>query len=408
MKAKDWIVAVTFFMFPFMLLAPGIIWRGQLLFFIVMGSIILAFQIRNLLVRTFILYASVWQLCIFMTAFVTAINPGNGLSIILSLTSGAMIYAFVASGNISKAAWFAVIRTVIIIQAVLGTLQYFEIDLVIKIIGLFAPVRSELPGHIVGSIGNRNFLAILIAMSLPMFADWKWPVVKGINISVVLLFAILLLCMSPGTLAAIIGMTIYYCHKHHVKHWALCILGSILVSIAYAASYVLITGNHSNELLDIVPQFEQLREHGDILTNTAPGDLGRLAMWLLAGWKLAHDGFAFVFGFGPGAFWGRLYPVHSDYVSIFFQFGLIGFSMVASYLFLTLRRLFRSTDSVLFASFCILCIDMVANFPMEVASTGFMALIIAGLIERDRLASLPEKKGILELLYLHPDRTSER
>lgn len=391
MKSKDWILAVVFSMFPFMLFAPGIIWKGQMLFFISMGSIILAFQIRNLLVRGFILYASVWQLCLFLTAFVTAINPGNGLTVLLCLSSGSMIYAFISNGTFSKEKWFVVIRVLVILQAILGTLQYFEIDLVIKVIGLFAPVRSELPGHIVGSIGNRNFFAAIVAMSLPIFAVWKWPVVKGINLAVVYLFILLAFCLSPGTIAAIIGMTVYYVHKNRPRFWGAYILGSVLVCIGYAATYILMTGNHASEFLDVFAQFEQLREHGDILTNTAPGDLGRLGMWMLAGWRLAHDGFGFVFGFGPGAFWGRAYPVHSDYVSIFFQFGLVGFSMVAGYIVLTLRRLFKTGDSVLFASFFIICFDMMANFPMEVSSTAFMAIVIAGLIERDRLAELPPR-----------------
>jgi len=385
MKSKDWIVAALFFIFPFMVIAPGIIWKGQLLFFITMGSIIIAFQIKNILIKSFLLYAIAWQMFIFMQSFSTGENPGAGLSIILSLTVGAMVFKFVSDGSVKKETWYSVIRIVVLIQTVLGSLQYFGINLVTDFLVQFVPVRADLPTHITGTLGNRNFMAAFIAMSIPMFANWKPAQIKGVNVSVILLFAVLVGCMSPGTLAAIIGITVYYAYSRKIKHRLLYVLLSVVVAVGFAAGYILITGNHLNEFTDFAIQWEQLRDTGNVITDTAPGDIGRFAMWMLAGWQLVHNWFAFIFGFGPGAFWGRNYPLHSEYVSIWFQFGLVGFSMVATYIALTLRRLFKSGDAVLLSFFCILCLDMVGNFPMEVASTAFLAIIICGLIERERL-----------------------
>ena len=405
MKSKDWIVAALFFIFPFMVIAPGIIWKGQLLFFITMGSIIIAFQIKHILIKSFLLYAIAWQMFIFMQSFRTGENPGAGLSIILSLTAGAMVFKFVSSGSVKKETWYSVIRTVVIIQAVLGSLQHFGINLVTDFLVQFVPVRADLPTHITGTLGNRNFMAAFIAMSIPMFASWKWAEIKGVNVSVIFLLAVLVGCMSPGTLAAIIGIAIYYTYSRKIKHGFLYVLLSVVVAVGFAAGYILITGNHLNEFADFAIQWEQLQKTGDVLTDTSPGDIGRFAMWMLAGWQLAHNWFAFIFGFGPGAFWGRHYPLHGQYVSIWFQFGLVGMVLALGYIFTTLKWLWKSGDSVLLAAFAIICLDMAGNFPMEVASTAFLAIIIAGLIERDRLEKLPPKRSILEALYLHPDRT---
>ena len=42
---------------------------------------------------------------------------------------------------------------------------------------------------------------------------------------------------------------------------------------------------------------------------------------------------------------------------------------------------------VLLTSFLIICLDMIGNFPAEIASTAFMIIIVCGLIERERTAT---------------------
>ena len=42
----------------------------------------------------------------------------------------------------------------------------------------------------------------------------------------------------------------------------------------------------------------------------------------------------------------------------------------------------KEKNLILRASFLIICLDMIGNFPLEIASTAFMIVIIAGLIER--------------------------
>ena len=255
-------------------------------------------------------------------------------------------------------------------------------------------------------------MAAFVAVSLPVFASWRAVEFKGINVAVIALLAFLSLCLSPGTLAAIIGIAIYYCYARKLKHGLLYVLLSIVSAVGFAAGYILITGNHVNDFVLLGRQFEELRLTGGIITDSSPGDVGRFGMWVTAAWYLVHDWFALVFGFGPGAGWGKPYPLHSEYVSMWFQFGIVGIGILISYIVRTAKFLWESGDSVLLSAFAIICLDMVGNFPVEVASTAFLIIIVCGLIERDRIAWVelhPRPKGIcvsvLDRLYLYPDRS---
>ena len=388
---KDSIIAVLFFMFPFMVLAPGIIWKGQQLFFITMGLVVIAFQIRNLYVRAFLLFGMVWQVYIFLSAFNMGINPGPGLSVILCLLAGGIIYKFVSEGMVERQAWYSVIRIVVIIQVIIGVLQLAGHNPVTILLSGITLVRADLPTHIVGTLGNRNFLALFIAATLPMFATWKAATYRGINWSVVIMVIFLLLCLSPGTMAGIIGLAIYYVAKRKPKHGAIYLAGSVIAALIFAAVYMLfINTDHLNEIRLLGQQWDELAANGDVLTDTTQGDIGRMAMWMMAGYKLFHNGWAFFIGFGPGAYWGRPYPLHSEYAAMWFQFGLVGILLMAGFIWSNIKLLIKNKDAVLLASFSAVCLDMVGNFPMEVASTAFLIAIICGLIEKERLSCLTE------------------
>jgi len=155
--------------------------------------------------------------------------------------------------------------------------------------------------------------------------------------------------------------------------------------IVYTAFYVLSTGNHLWEFQQLPEQLRTLMDTGLALVNPAQKDIGRFLMWQVAISKLCQHWSLMIFGFGPGAFWGRQYPIHGEYISVWFQWGLVGLAIVAGYIIHTWRFLIKRKDMLLTTSFLIICLDCIGNFPMQIASTGFLALIIMGLIERERL-----------------------
>ena len=108
-------------------------------------------------------------------------------------------------------------------------------------------------------------------------------------------------------------------------------------------------------------------------------------MWLTALGKLITSWPAMIFGFGPGAHWGKAYNLHNDYMSMWFSFGLVGLTMMIGYIYTTIRQLAKSKNMILLTSFIIICLDMTGNFPIHIATTAFLIIIICGLIERERL-----------------------
>jgi O-antigen ligase len=157
-------------------------------------------------------------------------------------------------------------------------------------------------------------------------------------------------------------------------------------AVAFAACYVLTTGYHLNEFQALPGQLKEFLTTGNVTTDPFQGDIGRFAMWMTATSKILQSWNLAIFGYGPGSYWGRSYPIHGEYFSVLFQYGFVGLFIVLGYMVHTWKFLLKRKELILFAtSFLIINLDCVGNFPMQIASTGFMILIVLGLIERERL-----------------------
>jgi hypothetical protein len=384
---KEWTIPILFLMLPFAFLSPGLIWKSQLLFFIICPVFIIALNLKNLWIRAFLLYAAAWQIFIFLMGFNhKGFSPGPGLSMLLAITAGAIIFKFISESKLPNHKWFMFIRIAVIVQILVSLPQPFGLNPVMVLLGLFTNVQERLPGHLVGTLGNRNYLAAFIAMSVPFFAGWRTFKIKGftVNPALILIFVFLGFCLSPGTLAAIIGLTFLLTYEWSWKGRLIALSVGVKVAMAFAAVYVLTTGNHLNEFTALPAQLSEFLSTGKITTDPFQSDLGRFAMWMTAISQLLQYWGFMVFGMGPAAFWGRQYPIHGQYVSVWFQFGLVGLGLMLGYFFTAGRFLWKAKSKVLLTALLILCLDMIGNFPLEIASTSFMAIIICGLIERER------------------------
>lgn len=382
---KKWIVPTLFLLLPFVFLAPGLIWKSQLLFFLICPIFIIAMDLKNIWIKAFLLYASAWQLVVFVLSFNTpGINPGYGLSVMLALMAGAIIFKFVSEGTVTDEKWFMVIRIAVILQILLSIPQPFGVSLFADLMSLFIKVKENLPGHLVGSLGNRNYLAAFIAISVPFFVGWRTFKIGRISINpaLIIIFIFLGFCLSPGTLAAIIGMGFLLSYNLSPMKKLISMSLAVTVAVIFAACYVLTTGNHLHEFQSLPGQLGEFWATGKFTVDPFRGDIGRFAMWMMALSQLMTGWFFMIFGFGPGAFWGREYSMHGEYISVWFQFGLVGLGLMIGYIVTTWRHLMKEKNLILRASFLIICLDMIGNFPLEIASTAFMIVIIAGLIER--------------------------
>jgi hypothetical protein len=395
-KLKDYSVAIVFLILPFAFLSPGLIWKSQLLFFLICPVFIVALNLKNVWVKTFLLYAALWQIVIFLAGFNNPMHsPGPGLSILLGLMAGAIIYKFVSDGDLPDETWFSIIRIAVIIQILIAIPQLFGVNPFMKFLSLFTSIIEKQPGHLVGTLGNRNYLSAFIAMSVPFFIGWRTFEVRGITINPALVFVFIFLffCFSPATLAAFLGLIFIYSYRLPLKRKVMFLLGGVTFCAGYVYFYVFGAGTyftygqgtHAWEFHALPGQLRELWTTGEIFIDPRKSDMGRFGMILAGFSKLIKSWSLMILGYGPAASWGRPYPIHCEYMSTWFQYGLIGLGLMFGYIVTTFRFLSRGGHLILMGAFLIICIDMIGNFSLEVASTGFMIIIIAGLIERKRL-----------------------
>ena len=393
---RKWIVPILFLALPFAFLAPGLIWKSQLLFFLICPIFIIAINLKNVWIKTFLLYAAAWQIIIFLMSFNDpSHNAGAGLSILLSLMAGALIFKFISEGDLPDGKWLMVIRIAVIIQILIAIPQHFGFSAVMYLVGMLTPVVQKQPLHLVGTLGNRNYLSIFVAASLPFFIGWMTFKVRGFSINPILIGIMIFLffCFSPATIAAIAGMLFIFSYDLSAAKKALFLAIGAGLGIGYTAFYIAGAGTHYMygqgshlwEFQALPGQLKELWTTGNLVVDPRQGDLGRFGMILSAFSQLIRSWSFAILGYGPAASWGRNYPVHCEYMSMWFQFGLIGLGLMMGYIVTTWRYLTKEKNRIFLGSFLIILIDMAGNFSLEVATTAFMIIVITALIERKRI-----------------------
>jgi len=383
-----WIAAIVFLAMPFAFISPGLIWKSQHLFFLFCPVFIVALNLKNVWIKAFLLYLATWQLFIFLMSLNHRdYNPGFGLTILLSVMAGGIIYKFISEGKLPDEKWHSIIRIAVIIQIAISIPQAWGWNPVMELLSLVTTVREKLPGHLVGSLGNRNYLAAFIAMSVPFFIGWRTMKIGKltINPALIVIFAFLGACVSPGTVAAMAGLGFYLTFNYSLKKRLIALSLISKVCVLYIMGYVLLTGNHLWEFQELPGQIRQFISTGNFQPDPFRDDIGRFQMWMMATSNLLHSWNLMVFGFGPAAAWGRNYPIHGQYISVWFHYGLVGLFFMLGYIVTTWRYLAKKKELALLTAFLIMCLDMVGNFPAGIATTAFMMIVICGLIERKRI-----------------------
>jgi uncharacterized protein YjeT (DUF2065 family) len=441
LKTGSIAIMTMFLILPFMVLLPGLIWKSQQLFLIIMLLPIVVLSIKNIWIKTFFLYAFCWQLYLLWSNFaMPSAQTGQSLTETTFFIVAAVLYKFVSESKIEKETWFNIIRISVLIQMAIAISQYLGFNPVTAVMGLFVQARELMPGHFVGTLGNKDFLTAFIAISLPLFIGWKtiiFPLIIGwkrigwiinkpfgldyvypwnltvviplfmwwrkiptritnfikfsdrtpwelsLNIPFLAICFILFFGPTPATLAALIGMAIYI-----NRGWKFIAL-ALLAGFAMCYYYIVIQGIHLVEFQRLPKQLSELWNTGTTFVQSTPdGDLGRFGMWLVALGKLVSSWVRFIFGFGPSADWGKVYPLHSEYMTVFFEFGLIGLTLLLGYIFTTARYLIKSKSVLLGSCFAIACLDITGTYNLHIAPIAFLIIIICGLIERERNAKL--------------------
>jgi len=271
----------------------------------------------------------------------------SGYTQALFMTAGAMIYLAASRSKITLPVFYNVICAAALIQTGIALLQRFGgVDIVPMVLSLIAPAKSSLgSGALVGFLGNPNYLAAFLAFSMPFFFR-KWWIWSFPLVAVALFFSM----TSSAVIAAIIGGGFFVAKKYRGWKWVLLIAA---ITALLVAGYIMIDS----------PGFVNERFH----------------IWTVAFNQVVQWPLGIAFGLGPGAEWANNYPLHSEWVTLFHQFGVIGIILAVGFLLTVSRK-----NVYLFSSFVIIVINMFGNAALHIAPTAFLACMVAGLMERER------------------------
>lgn len=342
-KLVDILSLVGFILIPLILWA-GVVHQAHVYTFMLVCFIGLSLYLPSKWFAGFGLYIALWWSLIIYLVWTGRVVPqmiGVSVDAILFLVFGMIAFLAIFNGKVKTDTWFNVICISALIQAVIGFLQYYGVNLVAVVFSYFVNISAELPTRTpVGTLGNNNFLAAFLAVSLPFFFRRVWLWVLPF-----VLFSLFLCKTSTAGIAVIVG-TVYY-----IGGWKLAVASIGLVSAYFY-------------FFDFAHIFQ--------------GD--RWDFWKDALVKLSGSWKTLVYGFGPGITWQIGNELHNEYVMAVWNYGLVGLTFLLGYIVTVYRE-----HKILFTSFLILCIDAVGNHVLHTVPTAVLAIVIIALIERERL-----------------------
>ena len=346
---SDKLLLLMFILVPFGIVSFGIVHQGHVVAFTIATLLITAFSVKEKPLSWFMIYVALWALWVNYRFVYSgdrfAIRPEIANVTVIALICGSLMYFKVVKSKLSNE-WFCnVVCISATIQMLLALCQSQGFTPVFDLISSKVGAKWEMkPTEMTAMLGNSNFLAAYLAISLPCFFRkyWVWCLV-------LLLPAIVYTGSSTAIITALAVFAVYF-GTNLKRFW---ILGAVCISIA-----------------GLYLMFVEV----DVLYNK------RFIAWN----KAFHQFKAWpqiLFGFGPGSKWGGRGNLHNDWLSIWHTFGLIGVSFVGAYVFQTIRKVWN--DRILLAAIVAVCVNCLGNGAMQLAPSVFLIIILFGLAQRE-------------------------
>lgn len=360
--SREKLLIAAFLACPFMILSTGYIWTGQQIGLLVMFTALLAASVTNGWVRAFMLFAVAWSAWLFFAGFSSVQLRRVAIlahTQILFMCAGAFIFTLASESKGRLGAFYNAICAAALLQAIAAGLQGAGLfDFVNWYTSLLAPAGSlqEIKNPMVGMLGNQNYVGAFLAVSLPFFFRRYW-----ILTAPVLVYDLALLDSSSATIAAIIG-----CAAFCVARYGSGIgIGSL--------------GRGAKASLVAVPLLAAALIAGNVFILDPFWQNDRFDMWRSAMQQVMATPWGGLFGLGPSAAWARNHSLHSEWVTLFHQFGMVGVILAIGYVFTVPRR-----NPILLASLAVAVVNMGGNAALHIPATAFLVCMVAGLLERER------------------------
>lgn len=337
---REYLILTAFILLPVTILTAGLIHDGQRIAFFTFSLGLLAVYVRNPWLMGLMFWAMAWQITILILTFTMIQKP----PIVFTATDqyiyyicAAAVFVAVKHSKLDNETYYNAICAATVFQLAMGVFQFFKFDPYTWALNFFVQTVSLWDG-INGTLGNPNFHCAFLAISLPMFfrSGWRWFVP-------LIAFFLVYSHTSTSVVAACAAVAVYF------WHWTwLVAMG--MAGAVYAFWY-----------------------DGNILGNERFG-YWRGALELMALWKPSY-----VFGMGPGVGFTHEWPLHNEWLTLFYRYGLVGLSCAAGYVVTAYRG-----NKILFASLVAFCVNAIGNYPAHLAPSVFLLMIVMGLIEREK------------------------
>jgi len=341
---------IAFIMMPFCVLTGGIIHRGHHTGFTILILMVISSLVKEKALKYLCYYATFWAMFVMIAKVTGHLHKSyavtaNGRTVFIAL--GMIVYVVVAHSKESKHIFFNLICVAAMLQSIIGVMQLLGYDPFFSFLSCFVGTRYELPaGWPVGSLGNNNFFAGYLAISLPFFFRKRILVCAGFI--PLIIFLIINSNTSGAVIAVCIGMGIFF----KKTRW-LAIL--FIVGVLYALFF---------------------DNNGDTGTMVI---YGRFWIWKKALSSIFSHPIMMLIGHGPQAKTGFAFPYHNEYLQLWFNYGAVSVCLWAYYLIGI-----KNTDRNLYAGFIIASAFAFTSYPMHLAPSAFLIFIIMGLLEREK------------------------
>jgi hypothetical protein len=266
--------------------------------------------------------------------------------------AGAAILISVTSTPTPISYFIDTIRIVILISTTFALITLLWQDPVLTIASQVVPAvtRTFTGSWCSGGFGNPNFYAGAVAFTFPFFIFhrlWRWALIP---IGIVFLFS--------GTLGAFIALAgagvVLIRWKWSLPWWVVGSVGVAGLMVGFVLDGEGITGLVGNE---------------------------RLEWWTTAWEGITSSPWVLIFGHGPCTYTPYTPPLHNDYLTLWYQFGLVGLGLAVW----ALSVLWRMSPHIHHrASLVAFCLFSLPSRPMQMPMVGVLFIIVIGLIYRER------------------------
>jgi len=332
------LISLAILLVPFAFLRGGVIHLGHQWGFVIVALLVLSTQVRNIWIKLFIWYTTIWTLFILITnlydpvSFIRSYEAYKFLTYIIIVF---LIYQGVLKSKCKKKTFYLLIRISILVQLSLAWIQYFGFD---PITFYLDGVKSG-GGTTIGSLGNTNFLAAYVAIGAPFFLSgrWRWFLIP---ISLMLLVS----NTTTAVLSAACGVGAYFGLK-----WVVYLFG----------------------LSSLFPIF---LDEGVFI------ECPRWGWWSTALQDMVSVPSSLFVGFGPAADTGLKFPLHNEWLEMLYHFGIVGLVLVAGYI----RSIVNTGDRMLLGALIAVLVNCLGNYPLHLAPSLLLILVIFALMEKDK------------------------